>query len=113
MHGIGDDETIRVIVSDFHPTGLAGKEAVTAEPKSFEAHLALGEFYARKRDLPQAEREFKEASGLAPVGSPARVQLAALATVVGLILGSLFVLIRNGLRTNRARRYEPASKLQM
>jgi len=44
---------------------------------------------------------------------PARVQLAALATVVGLILGSLFVLIRNGLRTNRARRYEPASKLQM
>src|SRR2546430_15547203 len=37
---------------------------------------------------------------------PARVQVGALATVVGLLLGSLFVLIRNGLRTNRARRHE-------
>lgn len=44
---------------------------------------------------------------------PARVQLAALATVIGLILSSFFVLIRNGLRTNRAGRHEPASKLQI
>lgn len=39
---------------------------------------------------------------------PARVQLAALATVVGLIFGSLFVLARNALRGDRTSRRDPA-----
>ena len=37
---------------------------------------------------------------------PARVQLGALATVVGLLLGSLFVLARHALRENRTKGHE-------
>ena len=52
------------------------REAVDRAPKSIEAHSALGQFYAGRRDNAQAERELKAAADLAPPGSAARVRLA-------------------------------------
>jgi len=52
------------------------KEAVAREPKSVEAHMALGNFHATRGDAPLAEAALRTAADLAPMGSPARLRLA-------------------------------------
>lgn len=44
-------------------------EAVTREPRSVEAYLALGQLYALKHDPARAEQAFRTAADLAPAGS--------------------------------------------
>ena len=50
----------------------AFREAVAREPRSVEAHVALGHFLLTQNDVAGAERAFKTAAGLAPVGSAGR-----------------------------------------
>jgi tetratricopeptide (TPR) repeat protein len=54
----------------------AFKEAVAREPKSLDAHEALGDFLTMKRDFAQAEQEYTTAAAIAPPGSRPRLKLA-------------------------------------
>ena len=48
------------------------KQALSLDPSSVEAHLALAKLYWLANDLTNADREFKAAAELAPTRSPAR-----------------------------------------
>src|SRR6266581_3068976 len=50
-------------------TNNALQQALTADPKSSQAHLALGNLYLVQKDYKQAGEEFKKAADLAPVRS--------------------------------------------
>ena len=52
------------------------RQAIAIDPKSFEAHLALGDIAVANKDLPGAEQEFKTASDLAPARNPAQLRYA-------------------------------------
>lgn len=54
--------------------GNALQQALAADPKSSQAHLALANFHLVQRDLKRAGEEFKKAADLAPVRSTERVK---------------------------------------
>ena len=64
-------------------TGNALQHALTVDPKSSQAHLAMGNLYAVKKDYKQAGEEFKKAAELAPVRSIERLKYAAFKSSTG------------------------------
>ena len=63
--------------------GNALREALTADPKSSQAHMALGNFYLIQKDKKRAGEEFKKAAELAPIRSIERLKYAAFTSEVG------------------------------
>jgi len=66
--------------------GAAGNalgEALAADPKSSQAHLALGDLYLFQKDKERAGEEFKKAADLAPVRSIERLKYAAFKSAAG------------------------------
>src|SRR5438874_8663070 len=61
---------------DFPAAEQAFQEAVAREPKSIEMHTGLAEFYERRGDNAQAEREYRAAAELARVDSQPQLKLA-------------------------------------
>jgi tetratricopeptide (TPR) repeat protein len=61
----------------------AVQQAVAADPKLFEAHIALGNVYLAQKDQKNAAEEFKKAADLVPVRSMARLKYAAFESAVG------------------------------
>jgi len=61
------------------------RQAVTVEPKSALAHMAMGEWYRAKTNAVQAEQEFKTAMELAPPRSPAPLKYAELKVNAGAV----------------------------
>ena len=59
------------------------RHALTNDPKSAAAHMAMGDFYLLKKDQKQAGEEFKKAAELAPVRSMERLKYAAFTSAVG------------------------------
>src|SRR5260370_24278682 len=59
------------------------RRAVTIDPKSAAAHMAMGDLYLLKKDQKQAGEEFKTAAELAPVRSMERLKYAALMSATG------------------------------
>jgi tetratricopeptide (TPR) repeat protein len=59
------------------------RHALTNDPKSAAAHMAMGDFYLVKKDQKQASEEFKKAAELAPVRSMERLKYAAFMSAVG------------------------------
>ncbi len=59
------------------------RQALTADPKSAAAHMALGDLNLLKKDQKQAGEEFKKAAELAPVRSMERLKYAAFASAIG------------------------------
>jgi tetratricopeptide (TPR) repeat protein len=59
------------------------QQALAADPKLIEAHMALGNLYLVQKDQRNAGEEFKKAAELAPVRSMARLKYAAFASAVG------------------------------
>jgi tetratricopeptide (TPR) repeat protein len=55
----------------------AVRQALAVDPKSSQAHLAMGDLYLLQKDLKQASEEFKKAADLAPVRSIERLKYAA------------------------------------
>ena len=58
-------------------------QALTIDPKSAAAHMAMGDLYLLKKDQKQAGEEFKKAAALAPVRSMERLKYAAFASATG------------------------------
>jgi tetratricopeptide (TPR) repeat protein len=66
--------------------GAAGnslREALAADPKSSQAHLALGGLYLFQKDKERAAEELNKAAELAPVRSIERLKYAALKSATG------------------------------
>jgi len=59
------------------------RQALTADPKSAAAHMALGDLNLLKKDQKQAGEEFKKAAELAPVRSMERLKYAAFMSATG------------------------------
>lgn len=59
------------------------RQAVTLEPKSSLARMAMGDWYRAKTNLAQAELEFKAAMDAAPLRSPAPLKYAELKANAG------------------------------
>jgi len=59
------------------------QQALAADPKLFEAHMALGNVYLAQKDRKNAGEEFKKAGELAAVRSFARLKYAAFESAVG------------------------------
>jgi tetratricopeptide (TPR) repeat protein len=59
------------------------RQALTLDPKSSAAHMAMGDLYLLKKDQKQASEEFKKAADLAPVRSMERLKYAALKSATG------------------------------
>jgi tetratricopeptide (TPR) repeat protein len=57
--------------------GDAVRQALTVDPKSSQAHMAMGDLYLFQKDQKQAGEEFKNAAELAPVRSIERLKYAA------------------------------------
>ena len=57
--------------------------ALTVNPNSSAAHMALGDLYLLKKDQKQAGEEFKKAAELAPVRSMERLKYAAFMSAAG------------------------------
>jgi tetratricopeptide (TPR) repeat protein len=51
-------------------------QAIAIDPKSYEAHLALGDIAVADKDTAGAEQEFKSAADLAPPRNPAQLRYA-------------------------------------
>jgi tetratricopeptide (TPR) repeat protein len=54
--------------------GNALRQALTVDPKSSQAHMAMGNLHLVQKDLKQAAEEFKKAADLAPARSIERVK---------------------------------------
>ena len=64
--------------------GNALRQALTADPKSSAAHMAMGRFVSAPRKIKkQAGEEFKKAAELAPVRSMERLKYAAFMSAAG------------------------------
>jgi tetratricopeptide (TPR) repeat protein len=63
--------------------GNALREALAADPKSSQAHMALGDLYLFQQDKQRAGEEFKKAADLAPVRSIERLKYAAFKSAAG------------------------------
>ncbi|MEI7881633.1 MAG: tetratricopeptide repeat protein, partial [bacterium] len=61
---------------DFSAAEEVYQKALEKIPKSWEIHLARGDLYLRKRDLPRTSEEYQAAADLSPAKSIARVKLA-------------------------------------
>ena len=59
------------------------RQALTANPNSPAAHMAMGDLYLLKKDQKQAGEEFKKAAELAPVRSMERLKYAAFTSAAG------------------------------
>src|SRR5438876_8648189 len=59
------------------------RQALTANPNSSAAHMAMGDLYLLKKDQKQAGEEFKKAAELAPVRSMERLKYAAFTSAAG------------------------------
>ena len=59
------------------------RQALTIDPKSAAAHMAMGDLYLLKKDQKQAGEEFKKAAELAPVRSMERLKYAAFMSATG------------------------------
>ena len=59
------------------------KQALSLDPSSVDAHLALAKLFWLAGDLTAADREFKAAAELAPIRSPARLAYAEFKTRTG------------------------------
>ena len=59
------------------------RQALAADPKSFQAHMALGNLYLVQKDQKNAGEEFKKAAELAPVRSMERLKYAAFESAIG------------------------------
>ena len=57
--------------------GNALRQALTVDPKSSAAHMAMGDLYLSQKDQKQAGEEYKKAADLAPVRSIERLKYAA------------------------------------
>jgi tetratricopeptide (TPR) repeat protein len=63
--------------------GNALRQALTADPKSSTAHMAMGDLYLFQKDQKQAGEEFKKAADLAPLRSIERLKYAAFEFATG------------------------------
>src|SRR5262245_10283308 len=61
----------------------AVQQALTVEPKSSQAHMAMGDIYLFQKDTKQAGEEYKKAADLAPIRSTERLKYAAFKSAVG------------------------------
>jgi tetratricopeptide (TPR) repeat protein len=61
----------------------AVRRALTVDPKSSAAHMAMGDLYLLQKDQKQASEEFKKAADLAPVRSVERLKYAAFSSTTG------------------------------
>jgi tetratricopeptide (TPR) repeat protein len=68
---------------DLSATEDALRHALTNDPKSAAAHMAMGDFYLLKKDQKQAGEEFKKAAEFAPVRSMERLKYAAFMSAIG------------------------------
>jgi tetratricopeptide (TPR) repeat protein len=59
------------------------RQALTVNPNSSAAHMAMGDLYLLKKDQKQAGEEFKKAAELAPVRSMERLKYAAFMSAAG------------------------------
>jgi tetratricopeptide (TPR) repeat protein len=59
------------------------RQALTVNPNSSAAHMAMGDLYLLKKDQRHAGEEFKKAAELAPVRSMERLKYAAFMSAVG------------------------------
>jgi tetratricopeptide (TPR) repeat protein len=59
------------------------RQALTNDPNSSAAHMAMGDLYLLKKDQKQAGEEFKKAAELAPVRSMERLKYAAFMSATG------------------------------
>jgi tetratricopeptide (TPR) repeat protein len=71
------------IRGDQAAAGNALRQALAADPKSSQAHMALGDLYLFQKDQKQAGEEFKKAAELAPVRSIERLKYAAFKSGTG------------------------------
>ena len=63
--------------------GNALRQALSVDPKSSQAHMAMGDLYLFQKDQKQAAEEFKKAADLAPVRSIERLKYAAFKSTTG------------------------------
>jgi tetratricopeptide (TPR) repeat protein len=63
--------------------GDAVRQALTLDPKSSAAYMAMGDLYLLQKDQKQADEEFKKAADLAPVRSVERLKYAAFRSATG------------------------------
>jgi tetratricopeptide (TPR) repeat protein len=59
------------------------RQALSVNPNSSAAHMAMGDFYLVKKDQKQATEEFKKAAELAPIRSTERLKYAAWMSAAG------------------------------
>ena len=59
------------------------QQALAADPKSSQAHLAMGNLHLVQKDLKQAGEEFKKAADLAPVRSIERLKYVEFKSAMG------------------------------
>jgi len=59
------------------------RQALTVNPNSSAAHMAMGDLYLLKKDQKRAGEEFKKAAELAPVRSMVRLKYAAFMSAAG------------------------------
>ena len=62
---------------------VAVRQALSIDPKSSAAHMAMGDLYLFQKDLKQASEEYKKAADLAPVRSVERLKYAAFKSTTG------------------------------
>ncbi len=63
--------------------GGALRQALAVDPKSSQAHMAMGNLYLFQRDKKQAGEELKKAAELAPIRSMERLKYAAFTSATG------------------------------
>ena len=63
--------------------GNALRQALAVDPKSSQAHMAMGNLHISQKDQKQAGEEFKKAAELAPVRSIERLKYAAFTSATG------------------------------
>ena len=61
----------------------AVQQALSVEPKSSQAHMAMGDLYLFQKDVKQAAEEYKKAADLAPIRSNERLKYAAFKSAMG------------------------------
>src|SRR5438128_8861215 len=70
-------------MGDQAAAGNALRQALSVDPKSSTAHMAMGDLYLFQKDQKQAGEEFKKAADLAPVRSIERLKYAAFKSATG------------------------------
>jgi tetratricopeptide (TPR) repeat protein len=68
---------------DMAGAGDALRQALAVDPKSSQAHMAMGNLYLFQRDKNQAGEELKKAAELAPIRSLERLKYAAFTSLTG------------------------------